>query len=56
LLIIACFGYLANSLVVFGVPPRAVSRVLRQLTICELPIIFWLLISGAKNKPLGEPA
>jgi hypothetical protein len=56
LLIIACFGYVANSLVAFGVLPHVVARVLGQLTICELPIIFWLLIKGAKDQPLGDPA
>ena len=56
LLIIACFGYLADSVVGFGVLPRVVSRVVGQLTICELPIIFWLLIRGAKDQPLAEPA
>ena len=55
LLIIACFGYLANSLVDFGVLPDVVGRVLGQLTICELPIIFWLLIRGAKDQPLSDP-
>jgi hypothetical protein len=56
LLIIACFGYLANSFDAFGVLPHAVSRVVGQLTICELPIILWLLIRGAKDQPLGDPA
>jgi hypothetical protein len=56
LLIIACFGYVSNSLGAFGVLPRAVSRVVGQLTIGELPIVFWLLIRGAKDQPLGEPA
>jgi hypothetical protein len=57
LLIIACFGYLANSLVAFGVLPLGViSRVVGQLTICELPIILWLLIMGAKDHPLTVPA
>jgi len=58
LLVIACFGYLANSFVGFGVLPRVVSRTVGQLTIGELPIIFWLLIRGAKDQPLsaGTPA
>ncbi len=56
LLIIACFGYLANSLGAFGVLPNVVSRFVGQLTICELPIILWLLIVGAKDQPLGAPA
>lgn len=54
LLILACFGYLANSLAGFGVLPHAVSRVVGQLTIGELPIVFWLLIRGAKDQPLGN--
>jgi Domain of unknown function (DUF4386) len=57
LLIIACFGYLANSLVAFGLlPSGVVSRVVGQLTICELPIILWLLIMGAKDQPLSDSA
>lgn len=56
LLIIACFGYLANSIVGLGLLPHVVSRTVGQLTICELPIIFWLLIIGAKDEPLGQPA
>ena len=56
LLVIACFGYLANSLFAFGMLPHAISRVVGQLTICELPIIFWLLIVGAKDQPLAVAA
>lgn len=56
LLIIACFGYLAESLVAFGVLPHIFSRVLGPLTIGELPIIFWLLIVGATDRHLGDPA
>ena len=56
LLIIACFGYLANSLDGFGVLPHGVSSVVGQLTICELPIILWLLIMGARDQPLPTPA
>lgn len=38
-------------------PSNVVSRVVGQLTICELPIILWLLIRGAKDQPLSdEPA
>ncbi len=55
LLIIACFGYLANSFVGFGLLPDVFSRVVGQLTLCELPIILWLLIVGAKDQPLGAP-
>ena len=57
LLIMACFGYLANSLVGFGVLPSDVaSRVVGQLTICELPIILWLVTVGAKDQPLAPVA
>jgi hypothetical protein len=56
LLIVACFGYLADSLGSFGVLPQIVSRIVGPLTICELPIIFWLLIVGAKDQPLGGTA
>lgn len=56
LLIIACFGYLANTIVDLGLLPKVVSRVAGQLTICELPIIFWLLIVGAKDQPLAATA
>ncbi len=57
LLVIACFGYLANTLDSFGLlPSGAVSRVVEQLTICELPIILWLLIVGAKDQPLAGSA
>lgn len=57
LLIVACFGYLTNTLVGLGlVSASAVSAALGQLTICELPIIFWLLIVGAKDQPLPHPA
>ena len=56
LLVIACFGYLANSLDAFGVTPHVVSRIIGPLTICELPTMLWLLIRGAKEQPLGNPA
>ncbi len=53
LLIVACFGYLANSLVGFAIlRANTLSRAVGQLTICELPIIFWLLIRGSKDQPL----
>ena len=57
LLIIACLGYLANSLVEFGVlPANAVTGAVGQLTACELPIILWLLIRGAEDQPLANAA
>lgn len=54
LLVIACFGYLADTLDTFQLLPYAsvVSRVVPLLTGCELPIILWLLIMGAKDQPL----
>ncbi len=56
LLLIACFGYLANSLVAFRLLPENVGNILGQLTIAELPIILWLLIMGAKERPLAAAA
>jgi len=50
LLIAAAFGYLGNSSaeLVFPQSADAVEQVTRILTVLELPIIFWLLIWGAK--------
>ena len=57
LLVLACFGYLANSLVGLGVLRSDVaSRVVGQLTICEVPIILWLATIGAKDQPLAPIA
>jgi hypothetical protein len=58
LLIIAGFGYLAGSLtsLLFPTYASAVSRVANILTAGELPIILWLLIMGAKDQPLVNPA
>lgn len=54
LLILACFGYLANTLVGFGLlPSDLASRVVGQLTIGELPIILWLVTVGAEDEPLA---
>lgn len=54
LLILACFGYLANTLVGFGLlPSDLASRVVGQLTIGELPMILWLVTVGAKDQPLA---
>ncbi len=59
LLIIACFSYLAGSLTEL-VLPRYESVVGRIATIPEgigeLSIMFWLLIAGAKDQPLGDSA
>jgi hypothetical protein len=58
LLIIACFGYLADSLTSLLLPSfeDVVGRFTGFLTACELPTMFWLLIMGAKDQPLNEPA
>ncbi len=59
LLIIACFSYLAGSLTDLLLP-RYASVVGRIATIPEgigeLSIMFWLLIAGAKDQPLGDSA
>jgi len=57
-LIIACFGYLADSFAFLLVPAYGdiVSRYAMVLQFGELPIIFWLLIVGAKDQPLDAPA
>lgn len=58
LLIAACFGYLASSFTFLLVPAygHIVSRFAMVLTLGELPIILWLLIKGAKDQPLDDPA
>jgi hypothetical protein len=58
LLIVACFGNLADNLVAFGVMPYAdtVSSVASVLMCGELPMILWLLIVGAKDQPLPATA
>lgn len=57
LLIIAGPGYIADSLAVLVFPQyiHAVEQVTRILTACELPIIFWLLIWGARPQRAGAP-
>ena len=56
LLFIAGFGYLASSFASLLLPQYAhpVNQFTMVLTIGELPIIFWLLIWGAKDQPLDE--
>ena len=56
LLFIAGFGYVASSLTSLLFPPYAhlVGQFAMVLEIGELPIIFWLLIWGAKDQPLDE--
>ena len=52
LLFIAAFGYLASSLTSLVLPSyrHLVDQFAMVLTIAELPIIFWLLIWGAKDQ------
>jgi Domain of unknown function (DUF4386) len=55
LLFIAGVGYIANSLAALLLPAQRilVARFADILQMAELPIIFWLLIWGAKNQSLG---
>ena len=52
LLFIAALGYLASSLTFLLLPGYGpvVDRFASQLPLCELPIILWLLIFGAKDR------
>lgn len=58
LLIIACFGYPADSFTFLLLPAYgdAVSKFANILTLGEPPIILWLLIVGAKDQPLDAAA
>jgi len=58
LLMIAGVAYLASSFATLVVPRYAplVSQVTSPLTVAELPIVFWLLIWGAKTRPTDAPA
>ena len=53
LLFIAGVGYIANSLAALLLPAQRdlVARFADILQMAELPIIFWLLIWGAKDQP-----
>jgi hypothetical protein len=53
LLFIAGLGYIANSFAALLLPTHrdVVARFADILQIAELPIIFWLLIWGAKDQP-----
>ena len=53
LLIIAGIGYLASSFATLVLPRYAelVSQIAFPLQVAEVPIIFWLLIWGAKTRP-----
>ncbi|HKW57793.1 MAG TPA: DUF4386 domain-containing protein [Candidatus Acidoferrum sp.] len=58
LLIAACFGYLADSLVPLLLPNYGdvVGQIASiPLTLGEPAIILWLLIMGAKDQPLAAP-
>ena len=54
LLWVAAFGYLINSTVTLLLPDyrQGVAQFADPLQMAELPIIFWLLIWGAKIKPV----
>src|SRR6266436_6959025 len=58
LLFIAGFGYVADSFTSLLLPSyrHLVDQFTTVLTAGELPIIFWLLIWGAKDQPLDEQA
>jgi hypothetical protein len=58
LLIIAGFGYLLSSFTSLVLPQykATISPLIMVLEMGELPIIFWLLIVGAKAQPLEDPA
>ena len=58
LLMIAGVGYLANSFTDLVLPryEPLISQVTFPLYFGELPIIFWLLIWGAKTRPTDAPA
>ncbi len=59
LLVVAGFGYVTSSVTSIVLPAyeRVVSRVALPLGLGEFPIIFWLLIKGAKvPQPRVEPA
>ena len=53
LLFLAALGYLASSLTFLLLPGYGpvVDKFASQLPLCELPIILWLLIWGARVKP-----
>ena len=58
LLMIAGVGYLASAFATLVLPEYAplVARVALPLELGELPIIFWLLIWGARPRPADAPA
>ena len=58
LLMIAGLAYLASAFATLVLPRYAplVSQVALPLEVAELPIVFWLLIWGAKTRPTDAPA
>ena len=58
LLIIAGVGYLVSSFTTLVLPRYAelVSKIALPLQFAEVPIIFWLLIWGARRRPTDVPA
>ncbi len=58
LLFVAGFAYLASAFTSLLLPRYAhiVNQYALILEVAELPIMFWLLIWGAKTKPLAAPA
>jgi Domain of unknown function (DUF4386) len=58
LLWIAAFGYIANSAAALLSPAyrQAIAQFADPLQMAELPIIFWLLIWGAKVEPIPATA
>jgi hypothetical protein len=57
LLFLAALGYLASSVTFLLLPGYGpvVDKLATKLTLCELPIILWLLIWGARVQPTSEP-
>lgn len=58
LLMIGCFAYLANSFTSLVLPQyeRMVSRWASPLQAVEVVFMVWLLIIGAKPRPVANPA
>jgi hypothetical protein len=52
LLFLAALGYLASSVTFLLLPSyrEFVDKFATKLTFCEVPIILWLLIFGAKDR------
>ena len=58
LLMVAGVAYLASAFATLVLPQYAplVSRIALPLEVAELPIVFWLLIWGAKTRPADATA